>query len=122
MTKPLRLLTSIATAPEATGIQRVIDLLLTLDDGPVRVASGGQEWNLLSEFRTLGLVVRRNAWFSTTDKGQRLLGNSAGEPGIKFELAHLCEVEAQKQLQALLAPLSPQARRRVARQQRVPRG
>jgi hypothetical protein len=117
----LPLLTTFATAPEVKGIRLVIDQLLALDDGPVRIASGQEDWQLLCELRTLGLIVRRNAWFSTTDKGQRLLGNPAGEIGIKFTLASLCEAEAQKRLDALRAPLSPQARRRVQKLVRLPR-
>ena len=116
----LKHLTASATAADDRGIARVIDQLLALDDGPVRIASGWEDWGLLCELRDLGLIVRRNAWFSTTDKGQRLLGNAAGVAGIKFTLAALCEAEAQKRLQAHQAPLSPQARRRLSRLLRVP--
>jgi hypothetical protein len=116
----LRHLTASAEAADDRGIARVIDQLLALDDGPVRIASGWEDWGLLCELRDLGLITRRNAWFRTTDKGQRLLGNPAGVPGVKFTLAALCEAEVQKRLQALLAP-SPRKRRRLSSLPRVPR-
>lgn len=109
-------LTASATAAHDKGILRVVDQLLALDDGPVRIASGWEDWGLLCELRDLDLIVRRNAWFRTTDKGQRLLGNAAGVPGIKATLAILCETEAEKRRQT---PSSPGKRRRLRRFLRV---